>query len=418
MNGLKHAWAVVKDHAGGWLYFLLLLALIVPWTQPTYIPHGTVLAGFGAFGIALARRKGFGTAALNLLGAAIAYPVVSFLALRYILPLFHVITVMAWGWAPIVFAVVFAAFMTAYMARPRATAAATEGEAAPAHHGKTGKIVSVWVVALLASGWFFAANTWTPFVQWQLASALSPEVITQLPETVNDRLLPRLTAQQYLAGAVTDSNAITPAPHLLLTSQGLFWQTPRYDSNFIGNILGSVEDVMEVDAGATSSKVVQSTGNAAFFCGDHSWVTNSVFAVRHPFSEIGETVYAHKTDGAWVLLISYYSRTPTLTGTMIPTMSGVMEVTQDCRFRNLSVEQAGANYPGLPLYPTDMASEYAKAYGWFSGGFWDVFGWYHKHLEEVDDTTGNDPGRQSSALYPGHQGPGFAGVGCAQARRR
>jgi hypothetical protein len=54
-----------------------------------------------------------------------------------------------------------------------------------------------WLVAfgLSAVGWY--SNVHKGIVEWKMRGFLAPEAMAELPDTVNNRLLPRSTAHEF-----------------------------------------------------------------------------------------------------------------------------------------------------------------------------------------------------------------------------
>ena len=142
--------------------------------------------------------------------------------------------------------------------------------------------------------------------------------------------MPREVAFTSIVRGGVDSNGKTTAqPHLVPTATGPVWQSSRADNSPIGRFFGSVNNVVAVDASDPYDiRVVQGVARCRAFFGDHSWLLEGAFAARHPFSTIGEKVYAKQADGTCLLLVSYVSTRPTWFGSMIPYMAGVMTVTR------------------------------------------------------------------------------------------
>ncbi len=210
------------------------------------------------------------------------------------------------------------------------------------------------LVYLYHSGWF---------IENEMASALRPQPLSDLPDTVNNRLLGRATALQYAGNANHDNRLRVGQPHLTASPNGdkVSWQVPLHYTVWYGAAFGSSGGLITIDAGQTSQKV-DNIDHTLFRIGDESWLTKAVFRLLHPLSRPGNVVYWRQDNGQYCILISYVSYKPTLGGGMIPILAGVMQVNASGTIANYSVEEAAESFPGIPLYPAELARQYAEAY--------------------------------------------------------
>jgi hypothetical protein len=210
------------------------------------------------------------------------------------------------------------------------------------------------LVYLYHSGWF---------IESEMANALRPQQLSELPETINSRLLGRATALQYAGNANHDNRLRTGSPHLTASTSGdkVIWQVPLHYTVWYGTVLGSTGGLINIDAGQTSQKV-DSIDHSFFPFGDESWLTEAAFRLLHPLSKVGNVVYWRQDDGQWCILISYVSYKPTIAGAMIPYLAGVMQVNASGTVADHSVIEAAARFPGMPFYPAELARGYAEAY--------------------------------------------------------
>lgn len=398
MSGLRNFWAMAIRHSLGWTLFLMAILVWQSLRDPAYVPGGiAIAAGLCAVSAGLRTRR-FWPTFLSLLFGAIGSAVFALVLLRFVLPLGQFVTVGIWDHVLEAAVVVLAVLRTAWVFRhidapaPAAAAGGDDSKPAPApaptqHPRRFRKAATTWVFASLVLGFLIYTNNNSQFVQWQISENLNIEYIPNQAETVNtDRILARVTARTVLASG-KDSSSSTSTPRMVFTNSGLFWQSARYNNNYIGKILGSVESILRVPAGSSNANTVET--DAPFLFGDDSWVTRGIFAARHPFSQMAEKVYA-VVDGKPLLAISYRSTRPTVYGTMIPYMAGVMVVSPDGNVDDVSMEEAARKFPGLPLFSLDLAREQAAAYGWFRGGWWDVM-WDRKKLQVIAEDLSNDP---------------------------
>ncbi len=330
---------------------LLVAALMAVWQPPLAIV-GLIACVVG--GISRMRHWRHPILFGGISGGATYVTLLAVLTLT--LPALHAVTNGAWQMMPMVAATAFAGLCLAWS------------------RSSTRRPVRIFALFFATLGFFalpvFAVtNTARWVVEWQMRNAIEPLEMTELPETVNDRLVPRRTAQEFIQNANRDNRLTVPQPHLLLTEDNLFWQSSLDYAVWYGQILGSTGGVIRIDADRTEMDADTKSGaNAGFLFGDQSWVLHTAFVLRHPFAKEAERVYWRKPDGSWVLLISYTSTRPTVTGTMIPYLAGVMEVSPRGWISDHNVRDAAKLFPGAPLYPPDLARSYGEAYAKWHGG--------------------------------------------------
>jgi len=294
---------------------------------------------------------------LYTLGALIGYVLLVALA--------HPLFVLAWQYLPIIVGVLL-------------IPAAVIGVRALDRRGRAPSRKALVITSLVYTaflGWVVTANVSQTIIQWQMASALDPIAIEQLPQTRDNRIVARSTAAKYVKNAITDNRLVGKQPHLVreVGQDGkivMWWQSPLAYDVWYGTPFGSVHSVMRVNAEEPNMNVDVKAGKDAFFAfGDDSWVTELLFRVMHPFSTREETVFwQDEGSGAWSMLISYTSYRPTWTLTMIPTQSGVMEVGRYGGFSHYSREEAAEKFEGAALYPPALARQYAEAYATYHRG--------------------------------------------------
>lgn len=289
--------------------------------------------------------------------------------LGYILvaALAHPLLVLAWKYLPII---VLVGLVPAFVFGVRAL-----NKRGKSPSRKALAIASAVYLALF--GWVVTANVSQTIVKWQLASSLDPIAIAQLPHTRDNRIVTRSTAAKYVKNGITDNRLVGKQPHLVreIGQDGkvvMWWQSPLAYDVWYGTPFGSVHSVMRVNAEEPNMNVDVKAGENAFFAfGDDSWVTELLFRVMHPFSQRAETVYWQKENGQWSMLISYVSYRPTWALTMVPTLSGVMEVGPYGGFSHYSRTEAAEKFEGAALYPPTLARQYAEAYATYHRGLWN-----------------------------------------------
>lgn len=300
-------------------------------------------------------KRWTGFAALALVG----YVLVAALA--------HPVLVLAWKYLPIIIGV---ALVPAIGFGLRALA--QRGKSLPR---KALVISSLLYLAFF--GWVVTANVSQTIIKWQMATSLDPISIAQLPHTRDNRIVTRSTAAKYVKNGITDNRLVGKQPHLVreVGQDGkivMWWQSPLAYDVWYGTPFGSVHSVMRVNAEEPNMNVDVKAGENAFFTfGDDSWVTELLFRVMHPFSERAETVYWQKENGEWRMLISYVSYSPTWALTMVPSVSGVMEVGPYGGFSHYGAAEAADKFEGAALYPPALARQYAEAYATYHRGLWN-----------------------------------------------
>ncbi|MBX9671444.1 MAG: hypothetical protein K2X93_27895 [Candidatus Obscuribacterales bacterium] len=278
--------------------------------------------------------------------------------------------------------------------------------------------------------WLVLANT-VPFIQqWQLAMHVvaNTQELKDFPVTLDDRVLPRATALEYALKSNDDRTKQVERVHIVWLPAGTsttldsadektlkpseqprcVWQAPLgYNPDVTANkfwysFWGSSYGVIRVDGSEMNRKVDSKSGENAFFMfGAESWVTDTIFRLRHPLSKPAEKLYWQKPDGNWSLLVSYTSYKPTWTGTMIPVMSGVMEFGHYGGFSNWSPKEAKEKFGGATLFPTELVNKYGEAFARFRYGLNDYF-WSQKGLLDIseDKNTKDDyPNHNSHPYY-------------------
>lgn len=441
--------------------------LLAPLFQPLLAPVAVLLAGAlaGAYGW---RTRSFVIGAIMAVGGVIGFIAYYLLAMKVLIPVAHIASLNSWDLMPTFiiglatayagyryirsahtgenwyalglaavlgaswFAVPLAAFLTAGKALagvgqfvPALAALAfavlctgfvfivtwrsarNDGRNSFAALGKTAGLAVLWC----AIPFTVFATTNERFVQLQMRYSMNPEYVTKLPNTVNDRTLPRSTGELYIQNANRGNLFSTEKPHIQYKDGHMFWQSPIHNHRWQGNILGSVPQVIRVDADRVEDHK-ENTDSSAFRYGNDSWVVKAAFMARHPFSEVAESAYYHTDEGPWVLLISHVSERPTITGTMIPYLAGVMAVDQNGWITDYTVGQAEKMFPGAAFFPSELQRRYADAYGNWRAGFWGT--WVNQEgimeVSEKEVTAETDPVFNPQPYIINVEGWGLQGV--------
>ncbi len=251
-----------------------------------------------------------------------------------------------------------------------------------------------WLIvgSIGAAAWYADNND--ELRTWQLATyvAANVEVLEHLPPTVN-RMMPQITAKgQTLLD--NGSNLYVPdnKPHLAFGADGkAYWCSPlKYKDNIFYNILGMVRDLICIDANKTDMEASATTvsagqdgfyeivmrlfglyeakpGDGFFWMGDHSFITNAVLKLRHPFSTKDRVIYGQRRDGTRHYLMNYVSRCP-YGSAMVPCEGGVLDVSTSGWITDLSVKDAEKLYPKDVFISADFATTLIKAYAEYYTG--------------------------------------------------
>lgn len=218
-------------------------------------------------------------------------------------------------------------------------------------------------------GIFAVGNRWEWFYHYQMANAISVtrHDLKDIPTTQPTRLVPLIAAEDFCAQgnheSYTDFGKDIRPNLLNIVKDGKdkqYWQCIRYPTRLQGHvstwIFGGIEGFVLTDAGNHGRYSEEIDEN--FIFGDHSLYTKAAFFIRHPGSTQEPAVIGRDKSGKYALLVPYTSRSLQWGG-MIPDFSGVMVVSQWGFIEDLTPGQAAARYPGVPLYPAELARQYA-----------------------------------------------------------
>ncbi|MBS1996570.1 MAG: hypothetical protein JSS86_09680 [Cyanobacteria bacterium SZAS LIN-2] len=242
--------------------------------------------------------------------------------------------------------------------------------------------------------WFAIANNWEWFHQYEAAQVINIKVIPKLPATINNRLLPHISAPDYCTqgngrGTTIVSNFARPMYINLDGELNFFWQCERYPSRFAGHVLTwpgtGIEGVIMADGGGPGQFAAPVKVN--FPLGEESPLIKGVFTLRHPWSEMDRSIIGRTDAGTYYLLIPYTSW-GLQWGGMVREFSGVMVVSKNGLIEDMTPQAAARMFPGIPLYPTKLAREYARH--WASNG--DIYEkeWQGNVLELSDRDDPDD----------------------------
>lgn len=346
----------------------------------------------------LSRLKSCGTAVRDALSAAwnnkgrvLKLAILAALAYLILVPLLQPILVGIWFWMPALLTAAVGGYITWRMTKRNTAKALAANKPARSLRYLAGP-GTAGLLTVLLTGWFVVANTSSIIVDAELAAAVDEEELEDMPETMQTRLLPRTTAEEYAKNSTHDNRLAAGEAHIVRVEENgksqVWWQVPRQYTVWYGRLFGSVGEVVRIDAGASSMKVDEDAGKDAFFLfGGHSWTVETLFRLRHPFSERGETVYWRDADGSWLILVSHVKYVPTKLGTMVPKLGGVMSVNKYGWTKNYSVKEAAQRFPGAALFPPEITRKYAKAYATYHRGISNAY-FTQKDLYEISEDEG------------------------------
>lgn len=218
---------------------------------------------------------------------------------------------------------------------------------------------------------FAVANRWQWFYNYQMANAVSitRHELSEIPTTRNTRLVPLVAAKDYCSQGNHESfTDLGKDPSIIVikkdNQEKQYWQCLRHPTRLAGHALhyltGGIEGFVLTDAGTRGRFSDEINENFVF--GEDSAFTKAAFYARHPGSVMGKAVVGRSADGKWALLVPYTSRVLHWGG-MIPELSGVMVLSNWGFVQDLTPGRAAALYPGVPLYSSELAREYADLWG-------------------------------------------------------
>lgn len=253
-------------------------------------------------------------------------------------------------------------------------------------------------VGVAFCAWFFIANNWTWLYNYQMANAISVTTISRLPATTNTRVVPLVAARDFCSQgndrSFTDVGG--DANPIVIQKDGeerMFWQCLRHPTRFAGHALlyatGGIEGVILADAGSKGR--FGAPLDVDFLFGEQSIFTRGAFFARHPGSVAQPGLVGRTPDGEYYLLIPYVSKVPQWGG-MVPELSGVMVVSQWGFIQDYTPAAAARAFPGVPLYPSALARQYAEL--WASESSLWAKHWSGDMLEVSEISQDNDN------LYP------------------
>lgn len=249
---------------------------------------------------------------------------------------------------------------------------------------KTALLLAASLCSLALCAFLFVANTAPWFLESQMAAAIRPVSLSAIPQTENLRILGQGTAGWYLHSKNRDNRLETVGlPQIALECQdgtcSMWWQSAySFQTGRIGSwlprFLGSTQSILRVNASELDmSNEVNSGASTKFLFGEKSGFTEVLFRWHHPLSRRAEATYYRNALDEWSLLIPYISYRPTLMGTMVPVLGGVMQVNQWGWVNDYTVKDAARIFHGAVLFPSVLARQYGDAYGHYRTGLLNVW---------------------------------------------
>ena len=228
------------------------------------------------------------------------------------------------------------------------------------------------VAGLAFLGLFTLSNHWEWLYKFNMASAIEIQDAgtSKIPDTNNTRLVPKVAALDFCQQQNPESFVnLSQDPHPVVRvdpasgERHVYWQCLRHPARLRGHLLyatGGVDGTVLADAGERGK--FGATLERQFLFGDDSVYTRGAFAARHPGSVAQSALVATDTSGEAYILVPYVSRVMHW-GAMIPDLAGVMAVSQQGFIQDYTPEQAARLFPGVPLFPAELARDYAELWG-------------------------------------------------------
>jgi hypothetical protein len=353
---------------------LITLALVTY----SFMQPQTTLVAAGAFALytlcrCVMAKNSLGRTVLFTLLVFVLYLAFYTLVALYVMPFLHVLTYYTWKWfMPTITVLLVGVLLNRLLALLKIKSKKAENTQASLETSRRTRLqLAVSALALLLAFCTLFTNHVPMFVTWQKRWSVRPEVLAEIPDTVNNRILLRDNAREFIQNASKDNTLRVLEPHVvkLPNSNTLYWQSSLQLDTRYGRILGTTSQVIHTDADKVKMHVDTLDGEKAFFlCGENSWVVNAAFNVRHPFSKMGEASCYRKENGEWVTLIPYIGTMPSKWGTMIPGLYGVLEISKFCWVTDHSPEDAVKQFPGVFFMPDETVRELSEAYcAWHDG---------------------------------------------------
>ena len=400
------AWAVLSDQLGldgvfpvatrsALTVIIGFVALSQPWAAMLFILVGTAWVTFTCYERAHHPAKISAAAVFTLLGSAVVYGLLS----RLVLPFLHPLTVSLYNAGPLI-AVIAGVLVTLYCAWR------IKGDIDDRFYYKLAPGVCAALFAIFfpmkntwvgfGAEWFFVALTFglafrgsrplliggtsigatfaLAFVSLNgssflhdvaMAESMRVHEVQHLPATNNNRIMPIVVGRDFCVQGNDATMLETGEAHALIKDGSFYWQCPTHYTGFqvthlFSWIPGSTAGFVMVNAGSTASDT--RVNDRGFIFGENSAMVKAAFEARHPQGTMAGFSYATDASGSYQLVIPYTTK-QLFWGAMVPTLGGVMTVSQWGIVEDYTVAEAARAFPGTFLYPAELARQYADVWG-------------------------------------------------------
>lgn len=234
----------------------------------------------------------------------------------------------------------------------------------------------------------------------KLAQSISPQMITELPESHSVRYMPMPVALRVAQNAYQDAkNSIASGMDPFVTQNGeLVWVGARVPTGPINALMAKQPGVITISEVGKLNII-----NQEFSCGEGMSVTDEVtWAIwqRNYLTELGEPYYAQTSDEL-IMVVPFIVWKWDFPVT-VPTWGGVFLVHGDCNIEELKPEQAQEDerLNGIRLVPEELAKVIAESWA-YRDGIWNA--WFiHAGQTEVPKIEGES--NQMPYLLPTNSG--------------
>lgn len=234
----------------------------------------------------------------------------------------------------------------------------------------------------------------------KLAQSISPQIITELPETESVRYMPMPVALKVAQNAYQDpKNRVAEGMDPFITQSGeLAWVGARVPTGMMNALTGKQPGVVTVSEVGKLNIIDQE-----FSCGEGMAVTDEVtWAIwrMNYLADLGEPYYA-QTGDELVMVVPFITWKWDFPVT-IPTWGGVFLIHGDCSIEELTPKQAQEDerLTGIRLVPEELAKIVSEAWA-YREGIWNA--WFiHAGQTEVPKIEGES--NQMPYLMPTEAG--------------
>lgn len=258
--------------------------------------------------------------------------------------------------------------------------------------GRWAVAVAVWLALLLLLPCTGALT------RVYIAAQMSPEVITQLPETERVRFVPIEVAETLAQNKQEDSRLAVGDMDPIDFNGNFLWVAPRVPNGFVNSFVHRMDGFMVVDEDTNLTVVRQS-----FRFGEgmllHHWIGWQLL-MRDYWAKYPEFFYLPvETDGGYLGVapyIGYRFQFPV----QVPYWAGVMVFHSDGTIEDLTVEQAlsDSRFEGQRLFPEELARYQAASWAYKEG----ILNAWFTHHDQVEIPRLVHSENQMPYLLPGN----------------